>query len=274
MNKKFALTLLLACAAACFMTACSPASDNSGNNENKTPAVTTPSVTDKPLTENEIEIKSAFAAKHNVSTDTVHYSSYGEYNGAHAIMITADSIGYGAAITYDVIGGIALTYPDGHTMDVYYNGEFCSLTAAYETGLLTRDDLIEIAKRYGGYYLTEQEEADIIAAYRENNADVIADDAEVIITSHYGSVGGYCAVSVGVKGTDPYFGKTEEITADGELFGKEYHAVEKIKYINNFGISLYKDGSLYTLKYAVENKLLSLDDFIILSERNSFYFSN
>ena len=267
MIKKFIFPLILICAIACCLFGCSDGKDNSDKNAN-----TPPPVTDEQLTEEEREIKSAFAAKHNVPFDTVHYTSYGEYNGAHALMITADDIGYGAVITYDIVGGITLTYSDSHTMDVYYEGEFYSLSVAYETGLLTKDDLIEIAKRFGGYYLTEQEEAGIIAAYRENNADVITDDAEVIISSHYGSVGGYCAVSVGVKGTIPYLGKTEEITADGELFGEEYHAVVKIRYVNNFGISLYKEGSLCTLKYAVENKLISLDDFIELSERNTFYF--
>ncbi|MDE7257206.1 MAG: hypothetical protein K2N50_04540 [Clostridia bacterium] len=220
----------------------------------------------------ENEIKSAFAQKYDVDVDTVFLSSYGEYNGAHAVMITAEGFGYATAITYDTVGGIILTYPDSCKMVVYYNGKFCSLPAAYEKGLLTNADLIEIAKKYGGYYLTEQEEAEIIAAYRESSADEIANGAEVVITSFYGEVGGYYALAVGVEGTAPYLDKIVEITVDGELFGKEYHTVEKIEYINDFGISLYKDGSLYTLKYAVENNLISVDDFIELSQHNSFYF--
>lgn len=211
------------------------------------------------------EIKSAFAKMHNVSSDTVWFSSYGEYNGAYPVMISAENFGYAAAITYDVVGEIILTYSSSHKMDVYYDGKFYTLPAAYNNGLLTNSDLIEIAKRYGGYYLNAQEEADIIAAYGKSSA-------EVVISSFYGEIGGYYALSVGVKDTVPYLKITEEITVDGELFGKEYHAVDKIQYVDYFGISLYKDGSLYTLKYAVENKLIGVQDFHRLNELNGFYF--
>ncbi|MDE7087519.1 MAG: hypothetical protein K2O67_04930 [Clostridia bacterium] len=222
----------------------------------------------------ESEIKSAFASKYNVSVDEVHFSSYGEYNGAYPIMISADSLGATTALTYDTLGGISLTYPTGNKMRVYYDGEFYSLSAAYAKGLLSDADLIEVAKKYGGYYLPAEDKTGIIAAYRESNAETVDDNTEVIISSFYGEVGGYYAISVGIKGTTPYLNKTEEITADGELFGKEHHSVNKISYVDYFGISLYKDGSLYTLKYAVENKLISLDDFIKVSEWNGFYFTD
>ena len=98
------------------------------------------------------EIKSAFAQMHNISADTVYFFSYGEYNGAYPIMITAEEFGYAAVITYDVVGEVTLTYPSSQKMDVYYKGEFYSLPQAYDKGLLTDSDLIEIAKRYGGHY--------------------------------------------------------------------------------------------------------------------------
>ncbi len=374
MNKKHILALFLACAAACSLTACSPAKDNSDKNGNKTPPVKE-EITDTelevgiksafakkyglkvsdttlvkcdtkdgvyavyacgddtalsyetvgpitfifPTTPHQMEIsyygrlysastaydrgylscddwlniaqklgrgwysldeeqwaeikgtsdeiKSAFAKMHNISADTVWFSGYGEYNGAYPVMISAANLLYATVITYDNVGGVFLSYPSSQKMDVYYDGKFYLLPAAYEKGLLTNSDLIEIAKRYGGYYLTPQEEADIIAAYRQN-----ADGEQVIISSFYGEANGYYALSVGVKDTAPYLNVTEEITVDGELFGKEYHAVNKIVYVNDFGISLYKDGSLYTLKYAMENKLISIDDFHGICERNGFYF--
>lgn len=255
MNKKAVLSLALACAAVCVFPACS---DKKGTTDGNTETAL------------ETEIKSAFAAKHKISPATVHFSSYGEYNGAHAVMITADGFGAGDAITYDTVGGIILTYPTTHKMDVYYNGEFCPLSKAYETGLLTNPDLIEIAKKYGGQYLTEKQEAEIAASYRAANA--VGDDAEVIISSYYGQSGGYLALSVGVKGTAPYLDKVDEITADGELFGNEYHTVDKIMYYNKLGISLYRDGSLCTLKHAVENKLITVAEFHGLCGRNSYYF--
>ena len=98
------------------------------------------------------EIKSVFAAQNNVSTDTVWFHSYGEYNGAYPVMITSNSLLYATVITYDYVGEIILTYPSSQKMDVYYKGEFYSLPAAYRNGLLTDSDLVEIAKRYGGYY--------------------------------------------------------------------------------------------------------------------------
>ena len=119
MKKRFILTLLLVLSATCFLTACST----------------------------DYKIKSAFAKATNVNVNTVFYTSYGEYNGAHAIMISADGLAYGCAITYDVVGGVTITYPDTHTMDVYYEGKFYSLSQAYENGLLTDSDLIEIAKK-------------------------------------------------------------------------------------------------------------------------------
>lgn len=238
----------MACAATCILTACSDGKSNSGANST------------------EYEIKAAYAKKHNVPADTVYFTSYGEYNGAHAIMITAEGFTAGDAITYETVGGIILTYPTTHKMDVYYEGKFCSLPTAYETGLLTDSDLIEIAKKYGGRYLDEQKVAEIIAVYRAANE--VGDGEEVVVSSVYGEVNGYYAVSVGVKGTAPYLDKVEEITVDGE----DRHIVDRIVYEDNFGIDLYKDGWLYTLKYAAENKLISIDEYRSLCERNGFYF--
>lgn len=218
----------------------------------------------------ENEIKSAYAAKYNVPVDTVYLSGYGEYNGAHAVMIFSHEFGANTAETYDALGGVILTYPTTQKMEVYYKGEFCSLPEAYENGLLTNSDLTEIAKKYGGQYLGEQKEAEIIAAYRTANA--VGNGDEVVISAYYGEVNEYEAISVGVKGTAPYLDKVEEIKSDGELFGKERHSVDKVVFKNNFGISLYKDGGVYTLKYAVENKLISVEEFFHLSGHHSFGF--
>ena len=130
--------------------------------------------------------------------------------------------------------------------------------------------MTEIAKKYGGQYLGEQKEAEIIAAYRTANA--VGNGDEVVISAYYGEVNEYEAISVGVKGTAPYLDKVEEIKSDGELFGKERHSVDKVVFKNNFGISLYKDGGVYTLKYAVENKLISVEEFFHLSGHHSFGF--
>ncbi|MDE6690733.1 MAG: hypothetical protein K2K04_02070 [Clostridia bacterium] len=218
------------------------------------------------------EIKTAYAEKYNVPVSEVFYTSYGEYNGAHAIMIASTGMGAGDAITYDTIGSATFTYSSTHKMDVYYDGDFYSLTAAYNSGWLTMDNVRSIADRYGrgARYLTVEEEAEIIAAYRQSLEESAKNGAEIEISSYYGIAGGYKAVSVGIKGTAPYKDKTETITVDGELYGKEYHSVDKISFHDAYGIQLYKDGAIYTLKYAMENKLISLDDYMEISSVNGF----
>lgn len=251
--KKFLIPIALICAVSCL---CGCSGKDGGGHTN----------------EKNDEIKAAYAAKHNVPESEVYYTSYGEYNGAHALMISSTGMGAGAAITYDTIGPATFTYSSTHKMDVYYDGDFYSLTVAYNSGWFTNDNMRSIAERYGrgAIYLTKKEEAEIIAAYRASLKESVADGEEIEISSYYGIAGNYKAVSVGVKGTAPYEDKKETITIDGELFGKEHYGVDKINFYNAYGIQLYKDGTFYSLKYAVENKLISLDDYVEISGVNGF----
>jgi len=74
---------------------------------------------------------------------------YGTYNGCIAVMI----YGYGP---YDFLGltvtvaGVEFYYGDGHRIGAWHDGSFYSLDSAYEKGLLTKEDLRNIAYYQNG----------------------------------------------------------------------------------------------------------------------------
>ena len=79
--------------------------------------------------------------KYTTQDLTVVY--YGQYGDAHVGFING-IMAYTQALTSDNIDGVIFRYNSGQKLQVVHEGELLSLKAAYEQGLLTREDLIAI----------------------------------------------------------------------------------------------------------------------------------
>jgi len=82
---------------------------------------------------------------HNVDTVTVKY--YGTYNGCVAVMM----YGFWAipqTVCHEEIAGVTFSYPDMNFILVWKDGCFIELSPAYDQGLLTKEDLINIKYYY------------------------------------------------------------------------------------------------------------------------------
>lgn len=77
--------------------------------------------------------------------DVMTLSYYGTYKDCVVVKMTDAFTGYVQVITFQTIGGVTISYPDSNTAIAWKNGIFYSLQDAYDTGLLTVDDLIQIA---------------------------------------------------------------------------------------------------------------------------------
>lgn len=56
----------------------------------------------------------------------------------------------GDAITVDIVDGVYFAYPSLQQLEVYNGGKFYTLSSAFEAGLLSHDNLLDIQKNYGG----------------------------------------------------------------------------------------------------------------------------
>lgn len=65
--------------------------------------------------------------------------------------------GYTQAIRNEVVAGYTFTFPDGHRMHIYKEGDFYSLNKAYELGIISEKDVaaIEWSKSAPFTYTTE-----------------------------------------------------------------------------------------------------------------------
>lgn len=73
---------------------------------------------------------------------TIRY--YGEYDGAHVMFVDVPYMAYDCAVWEVTVGGVTINYNDGQRLQVYREGSFCSMEAAFENGYLKHGDLIKI----------------------------------------------------------------------------------------------------------------------------------
>ena len=80
---------------------------------------------------------------------------FGEYNGVHAIMISIPIIGYPFMLRNVTIAGAVIRYVDFDEIWAWKDGKEYSLQEAYNLGVLTWEDIHEIADRHNSrkYFL-------------------------------------------------------------------------------------------------------------------------
>lgn len=93
------------------------------------------------------EIIATYRKKENLSEDQkVTFSDYyAEYNGAYALKIYQS--GYYPVIRYDEVDGVNFTYSSNVFASIYKDGVIYSVKEAFNVGLLTHDDLVDLASR-------------------------------------------------------------------------------------------------------------------------------
>ena len=117
--KKLLLLLLLACCTTFAFTACT-------ENEHKT-------------------ITTAYAKLHNIDESEISFNCFAEFNGAHILILNAL---YPQALSTEIVDGVVFNHSEIKTFDVYSNGEFYSLQEAFDSGLVTHNNLLNLRKIY------------------------------------------------------------------------------------------------------------------------------
>ena len=207
----------------------------------------------------EDEILRAWKREHNYYAELGGYplsiDMRGEYGGTYVFYV--DGLAAGAAITVDVVDNVYFAYPSTRQLEVYNGGKFYTLSAAFEAGLLSHADLLDIQKNYNGNwnwssggiikqtYLNERRESpltpdDIVievywAGYEQFVLfiNAVGDSFDTAVTSE--SAGG-------VEFTYP--------TTQTLLFYGVYNAEESTEF--------------NTLTWAYENGWLTVDDLLTL----------
>ena len=81
------------------------------------------------------------------SVSVIHY--YGEYeSGAIVAMMTCSEYDYTEALWDEIIDGVVIHYSNGNRIIVLYEGEFYTLTEAYNNGYLSAEDLAVISEKH------------------------------------------------------------------------------------------------------------------------------
>lgn len=78
--------------------------------------------------------------------DSIEY--YGTYNGAHAVK--ADKRTFLCACYFEIVDGVIFNYSTDIAIDIVFNDSLLTLREAYDNGILSKSDLIEIQKKYYG----------------------------------------------------------------------------------------------------------------------------
>ena len=97
-------------------------------------------------TENEHKtITTAYAKLHNVGESEISFTCYAEFNGTHILILNAM---YPDALSSEIVDGVEFNHSQIKTFDVYSNGEFYSLQEAFDSGLVTHNNLLTLRKIY------------------------------------------------------------------------------------------------------------------------------
>lgn len=107
-------------------------------------------------TEGELEVQmrnqleAAFARKNPKAEGITVLRNYGSYGKCQVVMMTAANMGYNQALWTERVDGVAVHYLNGNRILVFDGMQLHTLGEAFNAGLLTHEDLIQIAKLQNG----------------------------------------------------------------------------------------------------------------------------
>ena len=91
------------------------------------------------------KIAAEYAKRNKVTAEEIDFTCYGEFNGAHVVMLNGV---YPDALSEETVGGVTFFHSQIKSFDVYKNGRFYTLREAFDGGLITRDNLISLSESY------------------------------------------------------------------------------------------------------------------------------
>lgn len=91
-------------------------------------------------------------AERNLTESDVSLSCYGAFENAYALFIF-DRSDYSNVITREFVDGLEFVYSVDNKLQVYYQGDFFSLSEAFQRNILSRDDLLAVWNNYRAGYL-------------------------------------------------------------------------------------------------------------------------
>ena len=98
-------------------------------------------------TEYKDEIIEAYKSKYNLEYNIEISKMYGVFYKDSKLVIPFIQGGPGDAVAWgETVADIYFYYGDHHRIEVYYDNEFYTLQEAYDNGLLTRENIIEMAR--------------------------------------------------------------------------------------------------------------------------------
>ncbi len=100
------------------------------------------------MQENQALLIDMFEKKNPDGGDGQLITYYGEYpSGALVAMLTGTKMQYTEALWTETVAEHAFHYANGNRITVLYDGEFYTLTQAYENGVLTKQNIEQIANQ-------------------------------------------------------------------------------------------------------------------------------
>lgn len=86
-------------------------------------------------------ITADYASLHNIDESSVSFKCYGEFGGTHVLLFVGC---YGQALSNEVVDDVVFCHSQVIAFTVYNNGNFCGLQEAFDTGLLTHENLLTL----------------------------------------------------------------------------------------------------------------------------------
>ena len=87
-----------------------------------------------------------------ITVDEVSLRVFGVFQDTYVLLVDVSSYSYPTVIVSEMVDEYAFWYSSGHTMEVFHDGSFYSLQEAFDTDLLTTDDLQTVFDNYYGAY--------------------------------------------------------------------------------------------------------------------------
>ena len=88
----------------------------------------------------------------DITVEEVSLRVFGVFQDVYVMLVDVSSYGYPAVIVSETVGEYNFWYSSSHKMEVFHDGTFYSLQEAFDTNLLTADDLQIVFDNYYGAY--------------------------------------------------------------------------------------------------------------------------
>ena len=192
---------------------------------------------------------------------------YGSYDGAVAVMLNG-AFDFIPEVRVDKVADSEIYYAYGTSIQVWKDGKFFTMREAYEQGILTAEQVAEIANAHSYSEKLNNCILDLNDITKEAIEDAFAEDGDrnritwFDINEENGEWDGvrcYGSFESCIILFEP-----GDLTVESEITVAD----SKFEYPNSFGLYGYYDGELYTLSEAFENGYISKDEVAVVAERH------